>query len=242
MTIRIAMWSGPRNISTAMMRAWENRSDCAVIDEPFYACYLAETGADHPCREAVLASQPTQRETVIEDLTLAEPAPIYYQKHMTHHMPADCDLSWATGMRHVFLVRDPAAVIASYLNKMPTVTAEDIGIVRQWELFKTISDLTGTRPPVIDSTDVLNAPEAVLQRLCAALDVPWTEGEMTAWPPGPRPSDGVWAGHWYQSVWASTGFSQTDSGAKELTGAERALAEDMRRYYEAIAAFRLILN
>ena len=239
MTIRIAMWSGPRNISTAMMRAWENRSDCAVIDEPFYACYLNETGADHPCREAVLTSQPTRRETVIEELTLSEPAPIFYQKHMTHHMPAGCDLSWAAGMRHVFLIRDPAAVIASYLNKMPTVSAEDIGIVRQWELFKTISDLTGTRPPVIDSTDVLNAPEAVLQRLCAALDVPWTEGEMTAWPPGPRPSDGVWARHWYQSVWASTGFVAPRAAAEHGSGPAQSLARAMLPYYEALSVNRL---
>lgn len=237
MTIRIAMWSGPRNISTAMMRAWENRADCAVVDEPFYACYLAETGADHPCREAVLQSQPTRRETVIENLTLADPAPIYYQKHMTHHMPADCDLSWAVAMRHVFLIRDPAAVIASYLNKMPTVTAEDIGIVRQWELFKTITELTGKRPPVIDSADVLSAPGAVLSKLCAELNVPWCEHEMTAWPPGPRPSDGVWAKHWYQSVWASTCFAQVENRAMKLSEEAQLLARQMRSYYEEMRPF-----
>ena len=228
------MWSGPRNISTAMMRAWENRSDCAVIDEPFYACYLAETGADHPCREAVLASQPTRRETVIEELTLSEPAPIFYQKHMTHHMPAGCDLSWAVGMRHVFLIRDPAAVIASYLNKMPTVTSDDIGIVRQWQLYDAITGLTGRRPLVIDSADVLRAPAAVLQSLCAALDVPWCESAMTTWPAGVRDTDGVWASHWYQSVWASEGFAKPTVEMPELRGTGRILADSMQPFYDGM--------
>lgn len=242
MTLRLAMWSGPRNISTAMMRAWENRADCAVIDEPFYACYLAESGADHPCREAVMQSQPIHRSEVISGLVSDEPAPIYYQKHMTHHMPVDCDLSWAVEMHHVFLIRDPAAVIASYLNKMPTVTADDIGIVRQWELYHTITELTGKSPTVIDSADVLSAPAAVLSKLCAALDVPWQEHEMITWPSGPRISDGVWAQHWYQSVWASTGFSAPTAQAINLSGAAQSLAQNMRPYYQALAINRLTAN
>jgi hypothetical protein len=241
-TLRLAMWSGPRNISTAMMRAWENRADCAVIDEPFYACYLAESGANHPCREAVMQSQPIHRSEVISGLVSDEPAPIYYQKHMTHHMPADCDLSWAVAMHHVFLIRDPAAVIASYLNKMPTVTADDIGIVRQWELYHTITELTGKSPTVIDSADVLSAPAAMLSKLCAALDVPWQEHEMITWPSGPRISDGVWAQHWYQSVWASTGFSAPTAQAKNLSGAAQSLAQNMRPYYQALAINRLTAN
>ena len=242
MTLRLAMWSGPRNISTAMMRAWENRADCAVIDEPFYACYLAESGANHPCREAVMQSQPIHRSEVISGLVSDEPAPIYYQKHMTHHMPADCDLSWAVAMHHVFLIRDPAAVIASYLNKMPTVTADDIGIVRQWELYHTITELTGKSPTVIDSADVLSAPAAMLSKLCAALDVPWQEHEMITWPSGPRISDGVWAQHWYQSVWASTGFSAPTAQAINLSGAAQSLAQNMRPYYQALAINRLTAN
>jgi hypothetical protein len=238
-TLRLAMWSGPRNISTAMMRAWENRADCAVIDEPFYACYLAESGANHPCREAVMQSQPIHRSEVISGLVADEPAPIYYQKHMTHHMPADCDLSWAVAMHHVFLIRDPAAVIASYLNKMPTVTADDIGVVRQWELYQAITELTGKSPTVIDSADVLSAPAAVLAKLCAVLDVPWQEHEMIAWPSGPRTSDGVWAQHWYQSVWASTGFSAPTAQAVNLSGAAHSLARDMLPYYQALAINRL---
>lgn len=239
MTVRIAMWSGPRNISTAMMRAWENRSDCAVIDEPFYACYLVETGADHPCRGDILNVQPTSRNRVIATLTAEGPAPIYYHKHMTHHMPRGCDLAWAAGMRHAFLIRDPAAVIASYLKKMPNVTSDDIGIVRQWELFEAIADLTGTPPPVIDGADVLEDPPGVLKALCSALDVPWRGDEMLQWRAGPRDSDGIWAEHWYQSVWASTGFAAPALTKPTLSATALDLAESMRPYYVAMASRRL---
>ena len=189
-----------------------------------------------------MQSQPIHRSEVISGLVADEPAPIYYQKHMTHHMPADCDLSWAVAMHHVFLIRDPAAVIASYLNKMPTVTADDIGIVRQWELYQTITELTGKSPTVIDSADVLSAPAALLSKLCAVLDVPWQEHEMITWPSGPRISDGVWAQHWYQSVWASTGFSAPTAQAINLSGAAQSLAQNMRPYYQALAINRLTAN
>ena len=150
------MWSGPRNISTALMRSWENRPDCSVVDEPFYACYLAETGLEHPCREAILASQSSSRGEVVRQLTTgAVSTPLQYQKHMTHHMPDGMDLAWCDGLRHCFLIRDPAEVIASYLQKMPTVSEESIGIARQARLFDEITAIAGREPVVIDSADVL---------------------------------------------------------------------------------------
>ena len=236
MTIRIAMWSGPRNISTAMMRAWENRPDCAVIDEPFYACYLAETGLPHPCREAVLAAQSHQRAGVTASLTTDTPAAVFYQKHMTHHMPSGSTLDWSRDFRHAFLIRDPAAVVASYLKKMPSVTADDIGIERQFELFQTVTALQGCPPPVIDSADVLRDPRRLMGLLCDALDVPRRDVEMTRWRAGPRPSDGVWADHWYGAVRESTGFAPPDTTAPALVGASLALANAMRPFYEAMAA------
>ena len=238
-TRAIAMWSGPRNISTAMMRAWENRPDCAVVDEPFYACYLAETGLNHPCRDAILMSQSTDRATVAHALSHDAPAPVYYQKHMTHHMPQGCDLSWALGIQHAFLIRNPAEIIASYLEKMPSVTEADIGIVRQAQLFEEITALTGCQPPVIDSNDVLRDPAGTLERLCNALEVPWISGAMTEWPAGPRDSDGVWAEHWYQVVWASKGFAPYKPRSPELSGEALRLAEAMAPYYEAMARFKL---
>ncbi|MDJ0879223.1 MAG: hypothetical protein QNI86_11465 [Halieaceae bacterium] len=243
MTLRIAMWSGPRNISTAMMRSWENRPDCSVVDEPFYACYLEETGLEHPCREAILTSQSTSRAEVIDALTQAPVATeLHYQKHMTHHMPRGMDMQWCAELVHCFLVRDPAEVIASYLNKMPSVSEEAIGIVRQAELFEEIAQVTGEEPLVIDSSDVLKNPGAVLAGLCAQLDVSWLPDAMLHWPAGRRDSDGVWAPHWYQSVEASTGFAPYRYRQPELCGEQAALAEAMAPYYQAMASKRIAVN
>ena len=240
MTLRLAMWSGPRNISTAMMRAWENRPDCRVVDEPFYACYLAATGIDHPMREQVLASQPTDWSEVAGSLSQAPvDEAVFYQKHMTHHMLSQVDLSWTSQLVHCFLVRDPLAVVNSYIRKRDQLTADDIGIVRQHSLFEEISVITGSPPVVIDGADVLNSPEKSLRQLCEALGVPWIEGAMTRWPAGPRDSDGVWASHWYGSVHQSTGFAQVHNDYPELSPSNRALAEEMMPYYEALAQHRL---
>ena len=222
-----------------MMRAWESRPDCKVIDEPFYACYLQETGLDHPCRDAVLASQPTTRMAVEAQLLAPIDAPFQYQKHMTHHMPIGVDLTWSAAFAHVFLIRRPEQVIASYQSKMPAVTGDDIGIVRQHSLFEEIAAITGSPPVVIDGADVLNSPEKSLRQLCEALGVPWIDGAMTQWPAGPRDSDGVWASHWYNSVHQSTGFSRIQNDYPELSPANKTLAEEMTPYYEALAQHRL---
>ena len=142
MTVRIAMWSGPRNISTAMMRSFENRPDCAVVDEPFYAAYLARTGLDHPMRDEVLASQSTDWRVVADGLTGDAPGgrPVFYQKQMTHHMLPDFGLDWSGTCVNAFLIRDPAAVLASYVQKRAEVTLEDIGVARQRELFEREAD------------------------------------------------------------------------------------------------------
>lgn len=240
MTLRIAMWSGPRNISTAMMRSWENRPDCSVVDEPFYACYLAETSLEHPCRAEILSSQSTSRDIVVEQLTRSDcSTPLYYQKHMTHHMPRGMELQWCESLKHCFLIRDPAEVIASYLNKMPSVSEEAIGIVRQAELFEEITSITGQEPLVIDSTDVLKNPGAVLGELCDRLGVERLPERMLHWPTGRRDSDGIWAPHWYQSVEASTGFAPYTNRQPTLSGKHLALAEAMTPYYQSLATRRL---
>ena len=240
MTKRIAMWSGPRTISTALMRSWENRPDCRVVDEPFYACYLSETGLEHPCREEILHAQSADRKWVVQQLTDVAPATNYFfQKHMTHHIPRGMDMRWSTHMRHFFLIRDPAEVIASYLDKMPSVTEHAIGIVRQAELFEVIEVLTGERPVVIDSKDVLRDPRSVLRQLCEHLEVPFLEECMLHWPAGKRDSDGVWAHHWYQSVEESTGFASHHHNEVSLTPEQQELADKMQRYYQQMAAYCL---
>jgi hypothetical protein len=240
--IRIAMWSGPRNISTAMMRAFENRPDAAVVDEPFYAAFLASTGLEHPMREEVLASQPTDWREVVE--ALAGPAPggkaLVYEKHMTHHMLPGFGRAWMAERRNAFLIRPPEPVLASYGKKRAEVTLAEIGFVQQGELFDREADRLGRAPPVIEAADVLADPRGALSALCAALDIPFRE-EMLSWPAGRRPSDGVWAPVWYDAVERSTGFSppRPEAGIDDLPDAFRPLAEAARPHYERLARFRL---
>ena len=199
--IRIAMWSGPRNISTAMMRAWGNRGDTAVWDEPLYAFYLHRTGIDHPGAGEVIAAGDTDWRRVVAVVTGPVPdgKPIYFQKHMTHHMLDEVDRGWLAHMRNCFLIRDPREVIASYARTRPEVTLNDVGVLQQAEIFAHARRSTGAAPLVLDSRDVLEAPRAMLTALCAALDVSFSE-RMLSWPAGPRGSDGVWARYWYDAV------------------------------------------
>jgi hypothetical protein len=237
-TIRIAMWSGPRNISTAMMRSFGNRADCTVVDEPFYAAYLAETGLDHPMRDQVLASQPQDWRAVAEALDRLD-GPIVYEKHMTHHMRPGFGLDWVAGRRNAFLIRDPAEVLASYMAKRAEVTLEDIGVVRQRELFEREADRLGRAPPVVRGGDVLADPEAMLKTLCAALGIHF-EAAMLSWPAGPRASDGVWAQAWYDAVERSTGFETPQRRAyAPLPDALRRIADAARPHYDALLQHRL---
>ncbi len=241
MSIRIAMWSGPRNISTAMMRSFEARGDCAVTDEPFYAAYLDRTGLDHPMREEIIASQ--SRDSYEVASTLRGPVPggkaIWYQKHMTLHMLKEFDRSWFSEVRHAFLIREPLAVLASYAEKRTEVTLEDIGFVQQRELFETVAAQCGTAPPVMDAADILANPERALLVLCNALGIDFTPA-MLRWPAGRRASDGVWAPAWYQSVERSTGFGPPQArNRRPLTTHLQSLADQAQPHYEALWKLRL---
>lgn len=202
------MWSGPRNLSTALMRSFGNRPDCTVSDEPFYAAYLHLSGADHPMRMEVLKSQPTDWHEVAR--TLAGPPPggakLWYQKHMTHHMLPEIGRDWMRACRHAFLIRHPARVLASYAAKREAVTFADIGFAEQAALFDEAASLASDAPPVVDADALLADPARILAGLCAALSIPFTKA-MLAWPAGPRETDGVWAPHWYDAVTRSTGFA-----------------------------------
>ncbi len=239
MSVRIAMWSGPRNISTAMMRSFENRPDCAVVDEPFYAAYLAATGLDHPMADEVLASQPQDWREVVRRLEDGAAAPVVYEKQMAHHMQPGFGLEWTDKCLNLFLIRDPTAVVASYVRKRAEVALEDIGIVRQRELFDREADRLGHAPPVIEGADVLADPAGMLTKLCAALSIAF-DAAMLNWPAGRRASDGVWAPAWYQAVERSTGFETPERApAPALTDTLRRIADAARPHYEALAAHRL---
>jgi hypothetical protein len=231
---RVAMWSGPRNISTAMMRSFENRSDCAVIDEPFYAAYLADTGLDHPGRSQVLASQSQDWRMVADALCSEEPAPVYYQKHMTQHILPAMDLTFTEQFTNCFLVREPRRIIASYARVREEFTLNELGFAQQAALFERECDRLGAVPPVLDADLTLGNPRGVLTQLCARLSLPFDEA-MLSWPAGPRASDGVWAPHWYSSVWSSTGFAAPPAveGGEPVTlsaAQERLCAEAERTY------------
>lgn len=241
--LRIAMWSGPRNISTAMMRAWENREDCAVSDEPLYAAYLATTGIDHPGRDEVIAAGETDWRRVAD--TLLGPVPggkaIWYQKHMNHHLLADMDTDWVLALRNVLLIRDPSEVVASYIKSRATVTPDDIGLPQQGRLFDLLCDALGEAPIVIDAGDFLRAPEAHLRALCGRLGIAFTP-RMLSWPAGPRDSDGVWAPYWYDAVWRSTGFEPWRPREDTLTGEALAAADICRPIYERLREYRMMVS
>jgi hypothetical protein len=242
MTRRIAMWSGPRNISTAMMRAFENREDCAVSDEPFYAAYLAATGIEHPMRDEVLAGQPQDWRIVAAAMAGEGPggASLWYQKHMAHHMLPGMGLAWTNACQNVFLIRRPERVLASYVAKRGAATLDDIGVVRQHEIFEHVAQRSGETPLVIDSEQILADPETALRGLCTALDIPFSD-RMLHWPAGRRASDGIWAPVWYDAVERSTGFAPPSRavGYQDLPDALKIIADAAQPYYDRLAQYRL---
>lgn len=231
--MKIAMWSGPRNLSTAMMYAFAARGDCAVVDEPFYAAYLAATGLNHPMRNAVIAAQSTDPVQVA--VACLGPAPqgqsLFYQKHMTLHMIPAFDRGFLRSLTNVFLIRHPARVVASYAKKREDPSLMDIGFVQQAELFDQIAQQTGTAPIVIDSATIRANPALALANLCAALGISYTD-RMLHWPVGPKRYDGVWAAHWYGAVHRSGGFEDPEGPLPELTGAAQMLVEAAMPYYQ----------
>jgi hypothetical protein len=237
-TIRLACWSGPRSISTATMRAWENRPDTEVVDEPLYAWYLAHTGLDHPGRDDVIAAGETDWRRVVSSLTDSWPdgPALQYQKHMAQHLVPDLPRDWIGSLLNVLLIRDPAEVVSSYLRSRATVAADDIGIQQQLELHVQL----GSSVPVIDSADFLRSPEAYLRWLCSYAGVGFTAAMLT-WPPGPRPSDGVWAPYWYDAVLSSTGFEPYRPRRVELTPEGESVVAATRPAYERLYDARLVL-
>lgn len=240
MTLRIAMWSGPRNISTAMMRSWENRSDTVVWDEPLYAHYLVATGCDHPGRAETLEAHDADADAVASALSGPVPgdASIWYQKHMAHHLLPGMDRGWMDHVEHCFLVREPTSMLASLHSKTPFPTLEDTGLPQQVGLFREVMSRRGEAPPVLDARDVLENPRDILKMLCKRLGLQFQEA-MLSWPAGRRESDGAWAPYWYEAVEASTGFSSTFGEPVEFPVELEEMLEDCRACYEELHQHRL---
>ena len=239
--MRIAMWSGPRNLSTAMMYAFAARSDCVVVDEPFYASYLSATGHVHPMQQDILDSQPCIAQNVVKQClgTIPNNKPLFYLKQMTHHMVKGFPKDWLSSLTNVFLIRHPARVVASYQRKRETPTLEDIGFVQQCELFEYARALTGTTPTVVDSDDILANPEGVISALCKRIGIVY-QPQMLSWPAGGNEADGVWAPHWYESVWKSTGLKASpQKPVPELKNGLDEIVQQAMPFYEKMVKFKL---
>jgi hypothetical protein len=220
------------------MRAFGNRADCAVWDEPFYAHYLDRTGLDHPLAGQIIDAYESDWPAVVARLTGPAPggARVFYQKHMSHHMLPHIDLGWLDGVINCFLIREPARVAASYRAKRASVTLEDLGFPQQLRIFEEVRRRGGKLPPVFDCDDILADPRALLGKLCAAAGIEFDEA-MLAWPAGKRGSDGLWAEHWYGAVEASTGFApppttppEAPAELSDIVAAAQPIYDEMRQY------------
>jgi len=235
------MWSGPRNISTAMMRAWGNRADTAVIDEPFYAYYLKRTGKKHPDASEIIAGGETDWRKIVASLrteSIPSGKRIFFQKQMTHHLLPEVDREWIVDLTNCFLIRDPREVILSYIKKNPEPMLEDLGFVQQRKIFNFVRERTGKAPPVVDARDVLENPERILRILCDAIGVPF-DVAMLSWPPGLRDSDGIWAKYWYDDVARSTSFLPYKSREGNVPDRLRTMYDQCRECYERLYQHRL---
>ncbi len=238
--VRIAMWSGPRNISTALMRAWSNRPDTAVIDEPFYAWYLKKTGKLHPGSQVIVAQSSLDVDKIIQGLTgpVPEGKTVFYQKQMAHHLLPDIDRDWLGSVRNCFLIRDPAEVIPSYIKKQGDPVFEDLGFGQQAEIFEWVTRRAKSVPPVIDARDVLEDPERILKLLCDAVGVPF-DPVMLSWEPGLRETDGIWAQYWYGEVAQTTSFQPYRRRNEPVPERLRQIHDRCRECYEMLCQHRL---
>ena len=232
--MKLAVWSGPRNISTAMMYAFGNHPDFAAWDEPFYAPYLACTGLDHPMAKTILATHETDPARVAD--TLSGPVPggkkHWYLKHMPHHMLDGFPLDWAADCVNIHLIRHPARVIASYAEKRQEPTLDDIGFEAQVAIYNRFPG------PVIDSADIRQDPEAMLRKLCEIIGLDWNPA-ILSWPAGPKGFDGAWAPHWYNAVHQSTGFAAPEGPLPYLPKSLKSLSDLALPHYEKMAARKL---
>lgn len=223
------------------MRSFASRGDCEIVDEPFYAAYLAASGADHPMRNEVLASQSSCPIEVAEQCVVGEVNhPIHYQKHMTQHLWPEFNRSFILELTNVFLIREPERVVASFADRMGDgFDRQEIGFCQQAEVFDQVADHLGKAPLVVDAADIRTNSEAVLTELCHQLEIDYTES-MLSWTAGLHPGYGVWAEHWYGSALQSTGFAPPDTSPyPPLKGKAAEISDWARQFYDRLAKHRI---
>jgi len=234
------MWSGPRNISTAMMRSWGSRSDTFVIDEPYYAHYLSQNELDHPGREEVIQEGELDSEKVSRGLVndTKDSCSIYYQKHITHHLLDSIDREWMKSVVNCFLIRDPKDMIISYSKVHPDLNMHLLGLEEQNEIFEYVKNIAGEIPPVIDAKDVLMNPRDILGKFCDKIGVIFSE-EMLTWARGSRDTDGNWGKYWYKNVMNSTGFNEYKSKKEDVPKEYEQLYQKCYILYKKLHRLRL---
>ena len=237
---RVAMWSGPRNISTALMYSFENRSDCYATDEPLYASFLLKSGTPHPGAEEVIENNEAQVGKIITTLTgpIPDEKQIWYQKHMCHHLPPDSDISWIDNLKNCFLIRHPREVLLSLSKITDSIDLLSTGLPQQLTIIRHVIKSSGKIPPVIDSSDVLEDPESILSVLCESIGIPFSK-RMLSWEPGPRNCDGLWGKYWYDSVWKSSGFSPPTPKDGELSEHLHSVLEESTMIYQELREMRI---
>ena len=238
--LRLAVWSGPRNISTALMRSWNSRPDTFVVDEPFYAHFLQETRVDHPAIDEVIAHHETNWQNVIDMLLaqLPEGKTVFYQKQMNKHILPHINMDWTKKVTNCFLIREPKEMITSFMKIVPNMTLEEFGLTEQVGMFKKCKESTGTTPIVVDSKDVLMNPRKILGLWCEALGIEFMDC-MLSWEPGIHATDGIWAPHWYNSVIQSTGFASYKAKNEEVPETYQNLRLQCEELYEELYQYRI---
>ena len=237
---RVAMWSGPRNISTALMYSFENRSDCYATDEPLYASFLLKSGTPHPGAKEVIENNESEVGKIIKTLTgpIPDEKQIWYQKHMCHHLPPDSDISWIDNFKNCFLIRNPREVLLSLSKITDSIDLLSTGLPQQLTIFRHVIKSSEKIPPVIDSADVLEDPESILSVLCESIGIPFSK-RMLSWDPGPRNCDGLWGKYWYDSVWKSSGFSPPTPKDGELSEHLHSVLEESTMIYQELREMRI---
>ncbi|QSE98108.1 sulfotransferase-like domain-containing protein [Fulvivirga lutea] len=229
----ISLWSGPRNVSTALMYSFAQRDDTTVIDEPLYAYYLKTTQADHPGKELVLKNMENDGDKVLESIRQhAQKVPVLFLKNMCHHW-LGFDNSQLELFDNIFLIRDPEQMLPSLVRQIPQPILRDTGLRQQSEMFDYLSG-KGKAPIVIDSKELLLNNKVILNKLCEAVDIEFTE-KMLSWESGPKPYDGVWAKFWYQNVHKSIGFTPYNEKNDPFPEQLIPLLEECRPYYEHLS-------
>ena len=234
------MWSGPRNISTALMRSFENRPDTFVSDEPFYAHFLNETGEDHPYRKEIILQGETSWSAVAKNITgdIPNNKQIWYQKHMAQHNMQGKEMNWIWKLKNILLIRHPEEVILSYIKKNDIQNISQLGYRQLNDLFTILKKGCSDTPHIIDASDVLKDPEGMLKQLCGKLNITFYK-EMLSWPAGRRDSDGIWGKHWYGSVEKSTGFKKYTKSNNPLPSDLVSLFKDSMEYYQQLYQHRM---